>query len=332
MRTILIAAVAGLWLALLGDARADALRVERVTLTVSDLERSEAFYRDGLGFERVGSASYDDEAYARLLGVAQARVRTRLLRLGSEEIELQQVSPPGRAYWSDSRSPDLWFQHFAIVVADMPSAFERLRRVDFTPISDGGPQTLPPQNGRVQAFKFRDPDGHPLELLHFPRGVGREIWHRGDARQVFLGIDHTAIGVSDTPRSVAFYRQGLGLQSVYEVVNRGPAQERLDGTFNAVVQITGLWPRDGGGPGIEFLDYRAPGTGRPAPRDSAANDVAHAHTTIRVDGLQEMAEELFVARATMISPGVVAVDRQIHGFDHGLMVRDPDGHALLLVE
>jgi hypothetical protein len=35
-----------------------------------------------------------------------------------------------------------------------------------------------PRNGSVQAFKFRDRDGHPLELLYFPPGQGRPIWHQ----------------------------------------------------------------------------------------------------------------------------------------------------------
>ena len=47
------------------------------------------------------------------------------------------------------------------------------------PISEGGPQLLPPSNGAVRAFKFRDPDGHPLELIWFPPGQGRAVWHAG---------------------------------------------------------------------------------------------------------------------------------------------------------
>src|SRR5262249_25717905 len=81
----------------------------------------------------------------------------------------------------------------------------------FTPISVGGPQILPPRNGSVRAFKFRDPDGHPLELLYFPPGQGRPIWHQQARDDTFLGIDHSAIGISDTSVSLAFYADILGM-------------------------------------------------------------------------------------------------------------------------
>ena len=83
------------------------------------------------------------------------------------------VERPGPPYPAGSRSPDLWFQHFAIVVSDMDAAYARLRAAGVPPISFGGPETLPEQNGGVRAFKFREPDGHPLELLWFPPGQGR---------------------------------------------------------------------------------------------------------------------------------------------------------------
>jgi len=57
------------------------------------------------------------------------------------------------------------------------------------PISQDGPQTLPPVDGSVRAWKFRDPDGHPLELLWFPPGGGRAVWRGHPPGAVFLGID-----------------------------------------------------------------------------------------------------------------------------------------------
>jgi catechol 2,3-dioxygenase-like lactoylglutathione lyase family enzyme len=313
-------------------AHAQALKLERITLTVSDLKRTEAFYRDGLGFERVGQARYDDAPYAHLIGIPKARVDSLRMRLGSEEVEFQRITPAGRAYPRGSRSPDLWFQHFAIIVSDMERAYAQLRRQEFEAISTGGPQTLPPGNGSVKAFKFRDPDGHPLELLYFPKGVGRPVWNEGAGDRLFLGIDHTAIGVSDTPRSEAFYGGLLGMDRAYAVTNTGPTQENLDGTFNAVVQITGLRPERPEGAGVEFLDYRSPATGRAPPPDTFANDLVHAHMVVSVEDLERTARDLAEARVPMTSGGVVEVDRAIHGFGKGLMVRDPDGHEVLLVQ
>src|SRR5438094_518151 len=77
-----------------------------------------------------------------------------------------------------------------------------------------GPQLLPrtiPGAAGIRAFYFRDPDGHPLEVLQFPRDKGDPKWHAPSDR-LFLGIDHTAIVVSDTRTSLAFYRDLLGFR------------------------------------------------------------------------------------------------------------------------
>jgi catechol 2,3-dioxygenase-like lactoylglutathione lyase family enzyme len=317
------------WISVLAaSADAAVTRIERITVTVADLARTEQFYRDGLGFERVDEATLTDPALAHLLGVKNARLRVLTMRLGAETVEFVRYQPKGKPYPADSRSPDLWFQHFAIIVSDMDKAYQRLAKVRFTPISTGGPQTLPPANGSVQAFKFRDPDGHPLELLFFPPGQGRSVWHEQPAGKLFLGIDHSAIGVSNTPKSREFYTRLLGMSVAYEVLNRGPAQENLDGTFNAVVQITGLRPTGAQGPGIEFLDYRTPPTGRPTPVDVESNAIQHVHLDMVVDDIDGLARTLWDAGVPFVSPGVV----ELKGgkFHKALLVRDPDGHALLL--
>jgi len=247
------------------------------------------------------------------------------MRLGQEEVTFVQYNMAGKPYPADSRSPDLWFQHFAIVVSDMDKAYATLRRVGFTPISDAGPVTLPPANGFVKAFKFRDPDGHPLELLYFPPGQGRKIW-AGQGDRLFLGIDHSAVGVADTARSEAFYAKLLGMSVAYEGVNRGPTQETLDGTFGAVVEITGLRPPAETGPGVEFLEYRTPATGRPAPGDTESNDLVHVELAFTVDDLDGLVANLREARAPFVSPDTVTLG----GGMRAALVRDPDGHAILL--
>lgn len=310
---------------------AGVVRLTRISLTVADLHRSEAFYRDGLGFQRVSEQTLSDPVFAHLYGVPHARIHALVMRLGDEEVEFDQFSPRGKSYPSHSHSEDRWFQHFAIVVSDMQRAYAHLKRVHFVPISKGGPQTLPPNTGAVQAFKFRDPDGHPLELLYFPQGQGRAVWHQTqtDPNAIFLGIDHSAIGIASTARSVAFYTQLLGLKQAYESLNEGPTQEALDSAFNATVKITGLRPpeTENTGIGIELLDYRAPSDGRAASAQTLNNDAVYAQLTFTVDDLDSLSNSLMDAEVPFISPRIV----QLPG-DGGsaLIVRDPDGHAIEL--
>lgn len=180
----------------------------------------------------------------------------------------------------------------------MRAAYERVRaEPGFAPISDGGPQRLPPSTGAITAFKFRDPDGHPLELSWFPPPVRGAKWRNPAPGLVFQGIDHTALAVSDLARSTAFYRDTLGLQVGPLLLNQGPTQARLDGLADPVVDIQILQPH-GGGPHLELLAYRQPTS--PPARPVTPGDLAATRTVFRATGEPK-----------------------------GL-IRDPDGHLLQL--
>lgn len=279
-------------------------RVLRVSRVVADLERAERFYRDGLGFRCV-RAGPGDPMLATLLGLPGAALQEAVMRLGREEIALVRFDPPGPVYPPDSRSDDGWFQHLAIVVGDMAGAYQRVSALTPQPITLGGPVVLPPRNGGVSAFKFRDPDGHPLELIRFPPGTGRPRWRRPGAGP--FGVDHSAIAAADTARSVRHYRR-LGFQISERSWNHGPAQERLDGLPGARAHVTGLRLPGRGGPGLELLAYVPPG--RPAP-EVPTNAAVTDWVTLLCPGLR---------RGMRLADGSVAA-----------LVRDPDGHLMVLV-
>ncbi len=147
---------------------------------------------------------------------------------------------------------------------------------------------------------------------------------------MFLGIDHTAIVVSDTATSLKFYRDLLGLKLAGESLNYGTEQEHLNNVEGARLQISGLKsPR---GPGIEFLEYLEPRDGRSLPNDAQPNDLLHWQTTLVVKDVDAIAQQLRLKQATVISPHVVVIPKQTFGFKKGFLVRDPDGHTLRLVE
>jgi catechol 2,3-dioxygenase-like lactoylglutathione lyase family enzyme len=217
-------------------SHAGVLALRAIGLTVFDLDRTERFYGDTLDLRAVARRRLEDSFLNVLFGLPAGPVDVLTMQLGDQQVEFTQFARPGRPYPADSQSADLWFQHFAIVVSDMDAAYARLRAAGVQPISLNGPETLPERNGGVRAFKFRDPDGHPLELLCFPPGQGRAFW-QGRAG-LFLGIDHSAIAVSSTEKSLAFYQGLLGLHTAYAGTNEGETQERLDGAEGAVVRIS----------------------------------------------------------------------------------------------
>ena len=315
-----------------GSAFARALVLDAFVLTVSDLDRSVSFYENALKFRKIMERTIADRNYDYVTGVFGTRLRTATLRLGDETIQLEQfVSPAGRPIPVDSRSNDLWFQHFAVVVSDMDRAFEHVQAFGVQSISSA-PQTIPESNrgaAGIKAWKFRDPDGHPLELLWFPSDKGNAKWHRA-GEGLFLGIDHSAITVSDTDRSTAFYRDLIGLSVQGGGVNTGPTQEQLDNAFGAVVRITGLRPERPDGPGLEFLQYLTPGGGRAAPVDTRLNDLVATRVVVEVDDLRSLVEKLQRNRVSFVSPDIVTIEDM--PFRYYLVVKDPDGHAVVLVQ
>lgn len=289
-------------------------RIIRVSRVVSDLGRAEAFYNSALGFQTVSRGPIDPRQLS-ALGADRIRAHEVVMRIGHEEIALVQFTPQGRLVPLDSRSNDLWFQHLAILVSDIHAAHECLSsNRDWHPITSGGPQTLP--EGGVQAFKFRDPDGHPLELLRLPGHEGRRDSNVPSAApeplSPFLGIDHSAIAVSSTRRSVAFYRS-LGMRPSNRSLNLGAAQARLDGLRSARVKVTGLRPASTDGPGLELLAYQPPGR---AAQDPHITDLSCDWVT------------LTAISASAAPPGEEAAT----GTAEPRLVIDPDGHRLLMIE
>ncbi|GGE06592.1 hypothetical protein GCM10011390_27130 [Aureimonas endophytica] len=246
------------------------LTIEAIRLMAEDPGRLAGFFERAFGFAPVGDGR---------------------LRLGEQAIVL---APAGGApYPADLPGNDTRFQHFAIIASDMAAAYRQLAATSgWTAISTHGPERLPEASGGVLAFKFRSPEGHPLELLEFPASKVPAPWAARSGGPC-LGIDHSAISVADTARSIAFY-EGLGFSVGSRQTNRGPEQARLDGLAAPRVEVTTLLPRGADTPHLELLCYRQPPAIETKP--AAADDVA-------------------------------ATSLVLCGMAHE--VRDPDGHRLV---
>jgi len=306
--------------------------VESIGMTVSDMDRSVAFYSNVLAFKPIGDVEVDGPEYDQLWGIFGVRARVVRMQLGEQRLELIEfLAPPDvRPIPVPSYSHDLWFQHFAIVVRDMEAAWAQLRKHHVRQISPR-PQTIPVSNiaaAGIKAIKFRDPDGHNLELLWFPEGKGNPVWHES-TKDLFLGIDHTAMTVRSTENSTKFYRDLLGMTVAGGTLNMGTTQQYLDSLPGARTRVTGLAPRVGP-PGLEFLEYELPTAGRPFPSDSHPTDLWHWQTTLVVSDVGAAAAQVH-GMGQMISSGVVTLPDKLLGFGKGFLVRDPDGHVMQLV-
>jgi len=282
--------------------------IARTELICGDARRTADFYR----------AAFDFTPFAYV--PAEGPARTIGLRLGDQVIGLLEGGPHARRYPAGTNSASLLFQHFAIVVGDMVAAYARLAgQSGWTPLSTAGPQRLPASSGGVTAFKFRDPDGHPLELLAFPAGSGNGC---RQSAHMFQGIDHSALSVADTARSIAFYRS-LGLTVAGGSINKGPEQERLDGLPGAHVDVTPLALPDQSRPHVELLCYD--GVSRRTSGPGAPGDVASTRLVFTVETVPDLQSLCDRHAAALVSP-----PKNVHGQTVRAMMRDPDGHLIVL--
>lgn len=305
--------------------------VSAISITVDDMDRALAFYTGVLEFELVGEEEVSGEAWEALTGVFGCRMRIATLRLGEERVKLvDYLAPRSRKIDDDARANDQEFQHIAIVVSDMDRAYAHLRahRVEH---ASTGPQTLPltnPDAGGIRAFYFRDPDGHFLEAIWFPAGKGDPRW-QAPSERLFRGIDHTAIVVESTERSLKWYRDVLGLRVAGTSMNEGTEQAHLNNVEGARLRITGL--RAERGPGVELLEYLSPEETRASRGDARASDLAAWCVWFEVkdasaismieDGMGRTGLARLVSRVN--SPA----DADDGSATAKRMLRDADGHA-----
>jgi len=315
----------------------DVERLKMIGFTVADVDRETTFFTKVLTFEKVSDFRVVGNEYDKMEGVFNANMRIVHLKLGEQIVELTQyISPPtGRPIPVPSYSNDQWFEHMAIVVRDMDAAYKILQENNVQQIS-ANPITIPESNrgaAGIKAVKFRDPEGHDLELIYFPVGKGDPTWQRPTG-QLFLGLDHTAMTVLSTEKGVAFYRDLLGFDVGGVTFNTGVTQQVLDDLFNDTCLVTPMVPISPP-PHIEFLDYKTPPGGRPMPVDTKANDLWHWQTTLVTKDIQAAADRLRKAGAQFLTPDIVSIPQETQtelGFKKALMVRDPNGHAIRLIE
>jgi catechol 2,3-dioxygenase-like lactoylglutathione lyase family enzyme len=246
-------------------------------------------------------------------GQAVAGKGLTTITLGDQRIELVATASESRIV---APSNSTAFQHCAIVVSDMAAAMRRLCTCPgWSAISCSGAETLPKSSGGVIAFKFRDPEGHPLEFLQFPDDSVPTGWNENE--HLFLGIDHSAITIANTEKAARFYAN-LGFSIIKRQVNEGLEQQRLDDVAAPSVEVTALEIPEAKPPHLELLHYRHPGT---IAEVAPVTDIRSTRLILDVSGF-ELSEALFA------NDYLPEADRDADRQETWL--RDQDGHILIL--
>jgi glyoxylase I family protein len=141
------------------------LAADHTGITVSDLERSLAFWRDVLGFEFSHRAHQTGTLAGEITGVPGAEISLAVVKAPGHKIELLQYhAPPDRKLRSEFRPCDVGAAHIALTVDDLDAVIERIATAGWK--AAGHPQTLTSgPNAGKRVLYVRDPDGTTIEFM-----------------------------------------------------------------------------------------------------------------------------------------------------------------------
>lgn len=144
------------------------LHAHHVGLTVSDLERSLAFYRDLLGFTvRYERGEVTAEYMPRLVGLPGARLKIAGLDLPGLHLDLiEYLAPPGAV--AAGATCDVGNGHLGFTVDDIWAAYRQLVAAGVRFKSEPIGITQGPNQGGWAVY-FTDPDGITLEMIQRAR-------------------------------------------------------------------------------------------------------------------------------------------------------------------
>jgi catechol 2,3-dioxygenase-like lactoylglutathione lyase family enzyme len=145
------------------------IAADHTGITVSNLERSLAFWRDVLGFELSHTAHQTGEMASEITGVAGAEIKLAVVKApGGHKIELlEYLAPPDRKRHVDLQPCDVGSVHVALIVDDLAPILNAINASGWKVA--GQPQTLQsgPNAGKRVVY-VRDPDGTTIEFMQAP--------------------------------------------------------------------------------------------------------------------------------------------------------------------
>ena len=154
----------------LNDVRTQPFQIiaaDHTGITVTDLERSLAFWRDVLGFQLSHRPHQSGKLASEITGVPGAEISIAVLKGYGHKIELLEYLAPSDRTRSALRPCDVGSVHVAFTVDDLDALLERIAASGWH--AAGSPQTLQsgPNAGKRVVY-VRDPDGTTIEFMEPP--------------------------------------------------------------------------------------------------------------------------------------------------------------------
>jgi len=144
------------------------LAADHTGITVTNLERSLAFWRDVLGFELSHRAHHTGDLASEVTGVPGAELSLAVLKGYGHKIELLEYQAPPNRKRVDARPCDVGSVHVALTVDNLDAVLSTIAASGWNAV--GKPQVLKtgPNAGKRVVY-VRDPDGTTIEFMQPPR-------------------------------------------------------------------------------------------------------------------------------------------------------------------
>ena len=148
------------------------IAADHTGITVSNLDRSVAFWQDVLGFELSHWAHHTGDLASEVTGVAGADISIAVLKASGHKIELLEYHAPSDRTRADLRPCDVGSVHVALTVDNLDAVLSAIAVSGWR--AAGKPQTLKtgPNAGKRVVY-VRDPDGTTIEFMQPPSEKGR---------------------------------------------------------------------------------------------------------------------------------------------------------------
>lgn len=143
------------------------LATDHTGITVANLERSLAFWRDVLGFELSHRPHQTGDLASEITGVPSAEISIAVLKGYGHKIELLEYQAPFDRQHFRPRPCDVGSVHVAFVVDDLDAVLQAIAASGWK--AAGTPQILKagPNAGKRVVYVF-DPDGTTIEFMQAP--------------------------------------------------------------------------------------------------------------------------------------------------------------------
>lgn len=298
------------------------------TLTVDNMDTSLEFYTKLLHFRKISEFTLSGKDLDKLFHLSDVKVRIVKLLLGQESLELIEfLQPKGRKIPANASKNDFNFQHLAIVVSNIDEAYLSLLKQGVSPssLTPGHVPSSGSETGDVAVFYFKDPDHHQIQLIAFPPGKGESKWQRS-LGQLFLGINHFAMTIKNTEKSLQFYHSLLGLKNAETRFYGDWKEERLKHVKTPKVQATLL--ESSYGPTLQLLQYIKPELGKEMPPNTKPNDMWSVLTQLSTLNIDRTHLKMMQSKAFLLSSIPIKVPNA--PYKKAFLAKDPDGHFVLI--